>query len=38
MASDALEVARRLAPRLAARAEEYDRTGEFPVDDFADLR
>jgi alkylation response protein AidB-like acyl-CoA dehydrogenase len=38
MAGDALEAARRLAPRLAARAAEYDREGLFPVDDFADLR
>ncbi|HEY8534724.1 MAG TPA: acyl-CoA dehydrogenase family protein [Micromonospora sp.] len=38
MASGVLEVARRLAPRLAARADEYDRTGAFPVEDFADLR
>ncbi|MFI5493294.1 acyl-CoA dehydrogenase family protein [Actinoplanes sp. NPDC051859] len=30
--------ARRLAPRFAARAAQYDRTGSFPVDDFADLR
>jgi len=30
--------ARRLAPRLAARAAGYDRDGTFPVDDFADLR
>jgi alkylation response protein AidB-like acyl-CoA dehydrogenase len=36
--SDALETARRLVPRLAARAGEYDRDGAFPVDDFADLR
>jgi alkylation response protein AidB-like acyl-CoA dehydrogenase len=32
------EVVARLRPRIAARAEESDRTGEFPVDDFADLR
>ena len=32
------EVVSRLRPRLAARAAEYDRTGDFPVDDFADLR
>ncbi|HET8659048.1 MAG TPA: acyl-CoA dehydrogenase family protein [Micromonosporaceae bacterium] len=31
-------IARRLAPRFAARAEAYDRSGAFPVDDFADLR
>jgi len=36
--SEALAAARRLAPRFAARAEAYDRTGSFPVDDFADLR
>ncbi|GGQ43245.1 acyl-CoA dehydrogenase family protein [Couchioplanes azureus] len=30
--------ARRLAPRFAARAAEYDRSGSFPVEDFADLR
>ena len=30
--------ARRLAPRLAARAAGYDRDGTFPVDDFAELR
>jgi alkylation response protein AidB-like acyl-CoA dehydrogenase len=34
----AVEVAARLRPRLAARAAGYDRTGTFPVDDFADLR
>ncbi|MGE5830256.1 MAG: acyl-CoA dehydrogenase family protein [Micromonosporaceae bacterium] len=32
------EVAARLRPRFAERAGEFDRTGEFPVDDFADLR
>ncbi|GAA1754342.1 acyl-CoA dehydrogenase family protein [Luedemannella helvata] len=32
------EVVSRLRPRLAGRAAEYDRTGDFPVDDFADLR
>ncbi|WP_213453887.1 acyl-CoA dehydrogenase family protein [Rhizomonospora bruguierae] len=31
-------VARRLAPRFAARAADHDRDGSFPVDDFADLR
>src|SRR5262245_28762220 len=36
--SDAVAVAERLAPRFAARAEAYDRSGSFPVDDFADLR
>ncbi|HEX6501205.1 MAG TPA: acyl-CoA dehydrogenase family protein [Micromonosporaceae bacterium] len=35
---EALAHARRLAPRFAARAEDYDRDGEFPVADFADLR
>ncbi len=30
--------AHELAPRLAERAEGYDRSGAFPVDDFADLR
>jgi alkylation response protein AidB-like acyl-CoA dehydrogenase len=35
---DALGAARRLAPRLAARAAEHDRDGTFPVRDFADLR
>jgi alkylation response protein AidB-like acyl-CoA dehydrogenase len=30
--------ARRLVPRFASRAAGYDRSGEFPVDDFADLR
>lgn len=38
MAVDALGAARRLAPRLAARAAGHDREGTFPVDDFADLR
>jgi alkylation response protein AidB-like acyl-CoA dehydrogenase len=38
MRLDALDVARRLAPRFAARAARYDRDGGFPVDDFADLR
>jgi alkylation response protein AidB-like acyl-CoA dehydrogenase len=38
MADDAIAAARRLAPRLAARAAEHDRDGTFPVDDFADLR
>lgn len=36
--SEAAATARRLAPRFAARAEAYDRSGAFPVDDFADLR
>ncbi|MEV4755715.1 acyl-CoA dehydrogenase family protein [Micromonospora sp. NPDC049559] len=38
MAVDALAAARRLTPRLAARAAEHDRDGSFPVEDFADLR
>src|SRR4051794_16334593 len=38
MAVDPVAEARRLAPRFAARAAEYDRDGAFPVDDFADLR
>jgi alkylation response protein AidB-like acyl-CoA dehydrogenase len=38
MAADALGAARRLAPRLAARAAEHDREGTFPVEDFVDLR
>jgi alkylation response protein AidB-like acyl-CoA dehydrogenase len=38
MGQDALDSARRLAPRLAARAAEHDRDGSFPVADFADLR
>ncbi|HEX5598689.1 MAG TPA: acyl-CoA dehydrogenase family protein [Micromonosporaceae bacterium] len=38
MRGEALAAARRLAPRMAARAAGYDRDGEFPVDDFADLR
>ena len=33
-----IDEAKRLAPRFAARAAEYDRSGSFPVDDFADLR
>ena len=32
------EVVARLRPKFAARAAESDRTGEFPVEDFADLR
>jgi alkylation response protein AidB-like acyl-CoA dehydrogenase len=32
------ELVERMRPRFAARAAEADRTGEFPVDDFADLR
>jgi alkylation response protein AidB-like acyl-CoA dehydrogenase len=38
MTVDALAAARRLVPRLAARAAGYDRDGSFPVEDFADLR
>ncbi|HEX5541089.1 MAG TPA: acyl-CoA dehydrogenase family protein [Micromonospora sp.] len=38
MKGEALATARRVAPRLAARAAGYDRDGTFPVDDFADLR
>ncbi|MEU8113655.1 acyl-CoA dehydrogenase family protein [Micromonospora sp. NPDC048947] len=38
MTVHALEAARRLAPRFAARAAEHDRDGSFPVDDFTDLR
>jgi alkylation response protein AidB-like acyl-CoA dehydrogenase len=33
-----IDEARRLAPRFAARAEEHDRVGVFPAEDFADLR
>ena len=38
MAVHALEAARRLAPRFAARAAMHGRDGSFPLDDFADLR
>jgi alkylation response protein AidB-like acyl-CoA dehydrogenase len=38
MVEDTRDTARRLAPRLAARAGGYDRDGTFPVADFADLR
>lgn len=38
MAVDALAAARRLAPRMAARAGKHDGDGSFPADDFADLR
>ncbi|MFD6567285.1 acyl-CoA dehydrogenase family protein [Micromonospora profundi] len=38
MTVHALEAARRLAPRFAARAAEHDRGGSFPVEDFRDLR
>ncbi|ASW56999.1 acyl-CoA dehydrogenase family protein [Plantactinospora sp. KBS50] len=37
MAVDAVDAARRLAPRFAARAAEHDRDGSFPVADFGDL-
>ncbi len=37
-AGEALVVARSLAPALAARADEHDRAGTFPVADFDDLR
>ena len=33
-----IDEARRLVPRFAARAERHDRAGEFPAEDFADLR
>ncbi len=36
--SDLVATAARLAPRFAARAAAYDAAGEFPVDDFEDLR
>jgi alkylation response protein AidB-like acyl-CoA dehydrogenase len=36
--TDATAAASRLIPRFAARASGYDIAGEFPVDDFADLR
>ena len=35
---EAVDAARRLAPRMAARAGDYDQAGDFPVEDFADLR
>jgi alkylation response protein AidB-like acyl-CoA dehydrogenase len=38
VSSAAVETVRRLAPRFAARASRYDVSGDFPVDDFADLR
>ncbi|GAA4733679.1 acyl-CoA dehydrogenase family protein [Phytohabitans rumicis] len=38
MAVDAIGAARRLAPRLSARAAQHDRDSTFPVEDFADLR
>jgi alkylation response protein AidB-like acyl-CoA dehydrogenase len=36
--SVAVEAARRLAPRFAARAAGHDEAGTFPADDFSDLR
>jgi alkylation response protein AidB-like acyl-CoA dehydrogenase len=38
MPVDSLGIARRLAPRMAARAAGHDRDGTFPTEDFADLR
>jgi len=38
MTAAAVEAAARLAPRFAARAAAHDETGDFPTDDFADLR
>lgn len=38
MGVDTLAAARRLVPRMAARAGKHDGDGSFPVDDFADLR
>ena len=38
VASAAVQAAARLAPRFAARAAAHDETGDFPTDDFADLR
>jgi alkylation response protein AidB-like acyl-CoA dehydrogenase len=38
MTVHALEAARRLAPRFAARAADHDREGSFPEADFRDLR
>jgi alkylation response protein AidB-like acyl-CoA dehydrogenase len=38
MTVHALDAARRLAPRFAARAAEHDREGSFPEADFRDLR
>lgn len=36
--TQAVQVARRLAPRFAARAADHDRDGAFPAADFHDLR
>lgn len=33
-----VQAAARLVPRFAARAAQHDETGDFPADDFADLR
>ncbi|HEX7746050.1 MAG TPA: acyl-CoA dehydrogenase family protein, partial [Micromonosporaceae bacterium] len=38
MGVDTVAAARRLVPRLAARAGKHDGDGSFPVDDFVDLR
>lgn len=38
MTVQALEAARRLTPRFAARAAQHDRDGSFPAEDFRDLR
>ena len=38
MTAEPWELVARLRPRIAERAAESDRTGEFPVADFADLR
>jgi alkylation response protein AidB-like acyl-CoA dehydrogenase len=38
MTGDPVASAARLAPRFAARAAAYDAGGDFPTDDFADLR
>src|SRR5690606_41985595 len=38
ISAEAVARAQELAPRLAARAEEHDRTGRFSADDLADLR
>ncbi len=37
-ATEALEAAKRLAPGLSRRAAHYDHRGEFPAEDFAELR
>lgn len=38
MTQSPIERARRVAPKLAARAEQHDRDASFPVDDVEDLR